>query len=106
MASTCASAAARRLLGAEPWSEAMRGEIESTWNMLATDIYGLSEIMGPGVAMECTEARDGMHIFEDHFLVETINPKTGEVLSPGRRRGTGLYHANEETFPLFPDHTA
>ena len=71
------------VFGAEPWSEKMRNEIESLLGIKALNIYGLSEIMGPGVAMECIEARQGMHLFEDHFLVETINPATGEVLPPG-----------------------
>jgi phenylacetate-CoA ligase len=73
------------IFGAEPWSEKMRDEIESALDITALNIYGLSEIMGPGVAMECTEGRDGMHIFEDHFLVETIDPETGEVLPPDNR---------------------
>ena len=61
----------------------MRTEIESALGIKALNIYGLSEIMGPGVAMECLEGRNGMHIFEDHFLVETIDPATGAVLPPG-----------------------
>jgi phenylacetate-CoA ligase len=82
------------VFGAEPWSEQMRQEIEKVLNLTAMNIYGLSEIMGPGVAMECTEARDGMHIFEDHFLVETINPETGDV---GELVFTTL---TKEAFPL------
>ncbi|MEQ8151409.1 MAG: phenylacetate--CoA ligase, partial [Smithellaceae bacterium] len=70
------------IFGAEPWSDQMREQIEKAFDIKAMNIYGLSEIMGPGVAMECSEAREGMHIFEDHFLVETINPDTGEVLPP------------------------
>jgi phenylacetate-CoA ligase len=64
------------VLGAEPWSEEMRRTIEQKFNMKACDIYGLSEVMGPGVSMECHEAQDGLHIAEDHFLVEVINPET------------------------------
>ena len=88
------------VFGAEPWSEQMCQEIEKALNLTAMNIYGLSEIMGPGVAMECTEARDGMHIFEDHFLVETINPKTGEVLSPGEEGELVFTTLTKEAFPL------
>ncbi|MCX5857329.1 MAG: phenylacetate--CoA ligase, partial [Deltaproteobacteria bacterium] len=68
------------IFGAEPWSDKMRDEIESAMNIMALNIYGLSEVMGPGVSMECTEGRSGMHIFEDHFLAEIIDPETGAVL--------------------------
>ena len=70
------------ILGAEPWSENMRKEIEAQLGIDALDIYGLTEIIGPGVAQEC-EAKEGMHIFEDHFLPEIIDPKTGKVLEEG-----------------------
>ena len=70
------------LFGAEPWSEYMRKEIESTWNMLATDIYGLSEIIGPGVAQECKHKK-GLHIFWDVFYPEIVNPKTGKAVKEG-----------------------
>ena len=83
------------IFGAEPWSEKMRTEIENALGIKALNIYGLSEIMGPGVAMECLEGRNGMHIFEDHFLVETIDPATGAVLPPGRGGGTGLHDDHE-----------
>jgi len=88
------------IFGAEPWSEKMRDEIEKVLNIKAFNIYGLSEIMGPGVAMECAEARDGMHIFEDHFLVETINPKTGEVLPAGSEGELVFTTLTKEAFPL------
>ncbi len=88
------------IFGAEPWSEKMRGEIEKTLNITAMNIYGLSEIMGPGVAMECAEVRDGMHIFEDHFLVETINPKTGEVLTAGEEGELVFTTLTKEGVPL------
>ena len=78
----------------------MRGEIEKTLNITAMNIYGLSEIMGPGVAMECAEVRDGMHIFEDHFLVETINPKTGEVLTAGEEGELVFTTLTKEGVPL------
>jgi phenylacetate-CoA ligase len=73
------------IFGAEPWSEAMRSEIEMKLNLCAIDIYGLSEIMGPGVAIECRDAKSGLHIWEDHFIPEIINPDTGEVLTAGEQ---------------------
>jgi phenylacetate-CoA ligase len=88
------------IFGAEPWSDKMRDEIENTMDIMALNIYGLSEIMGPGVAMECTEGREGMHVFEDHFLVETINPDTGEVLPPGARGELVFTTLTKEAFPL------
>lgn len=88
------------VFGAEPWSEKMREEIEKVLGITAFNIYGLSEIMGPGVAMECAEARDGMHIFEDHFLVETIDPKTGDVLEPGEEGEIVFTTLTKEAFPL------
>lgn len=88
------------IFGAEPWSDKMRDEIENTMDIMALNIYGLSEIMGPGVSMECTEGREGMHIFEDHFLVETINPDTGEVLPPGERGELVFTTLTKEAFPL------
>ncbi|MDA3899347.1 MAG: phenylacetate--CoA ligase [Spirochaetes bacterium] len=72
------------VLGAEPWSEAMRGEIEQRLGIQAYDIYGLSEVIGPGVSSEC-EAKSGLHVFEDHFYVEIIDPDTGEVLPEGEK---------------------
>jgi phenylacetate-CoA ligase len=71
------------IFGAEPWTEAMRAEIESRLEMHAVDIYGLSEVMGPGVSQECVETKDGLHIWEDHFYPEVIDPVTGEVLPDG-----------------------
>ncbi|MCB0015900.1 MAG: AMP-binding protein, partial [Anaerolineales bacterium] len=68
------------ILGAEPWTEEMRKEVEAKLKADAVNIYGLSEIIGPGVANECVEAKDGMHIMEDHFLAEIVNPETGDVL--------------------------
>ncbi len=88
------------ILGAEPWSETMKQEIESKLNMMALNIYGLSEVMGPGVSMECVEGRYGMHIFEDHFIVETINPDTGEVLPPGETGELVFTTITKEAFPL------
>ncbi|MCI5101363.1 phenylacetate--CoA ligase PaaK [Phaeobacter italicus] len=71
------------VFGAEPWTDAMRKEVEDAFDMHAVDIYGLSEIMGPGVANECVETKDGPVIWEDHFLPEIIDPQTGEVLPDG-----------------------
>lgn len=70
------------IFGAEPWSDSVRNEIEEAWNMLATDVYGLSEIIGPGVAQEC-QHKDGLHIFSDVFYPEIINPETGEEVPEG-----------------------
>ncbi len=88
------------VLGAEPWSEKMRQEIENKLNITALDIYGLSEIMGPGVAMECREGHEGLHVFEDHFIVETINPVTGEVLPVGEEGELVFTTITKEAFPL------
>jgi phenylacetate-CoA ligase len=72
------------IFGAEPWTNAMRAEIERDFAMHAVDIYGLSEVMGPGVACECVESKDGLHIWEDHFYPEIIDPLTGQVLPDGQ----------------------
>jgi phenylacetate-CoA ligase len=74
------------IFGAEPWTNEMRREMETRLGIDATDIYGLSEVMGPGVAQECVETKDGLHIWEDHFYPEVIDPLTGEVL-PGGEEG-------------------
>ena len=71
------------IFGAEPWTNAMRGEIEGAFGLDAVDIYGLSEVVGPGVAQECVETKDGLHIWEDHFYPEVIDPVTGGVLPDG-----------------------
>jgi phenylacetate-CoA ligase len=71
------------VLGAEPWTEAMRVKIEALLGLKALDIYGLSEIIGPGVACECLEAQNGLHVNDDHFLVEVVDPANGEPLPPG-----------------------
>ncbi len=88
------------IFGAEPWSDKMRDEIENVLDITALNIYGLSEIMGPGVAVECLEGREGMHVFEDHFLVETIDPETGAVLPPGERGELVFTTLTKEAFPL------
>ena len=73
------------VFGAEPWTDALRKEVEEAFDMHAVDIYGLSEIIGPGVANECVETKDGLHIWEDHFYPEIIDPETGEVLPEGEK---------------------
>ncbi len=79
------------IFGAEPWTNAMRHEIEQAFDMHAVDIYGLSEVMGPGVSMECVEAKDGLHIWEDHFYPEIIHPETGEPVAEGEQ-GELVFH--------------
>ncbi|NUR86726.1 MAG: AMP-binding protein, partial [Nonomuraea sp.] len=71
------------IFGAEPWTERMRAEIEERFDLHAVDIYGLSEVIGPGVANECVETKDGLHVWEDHFYPETVDPFTGEPASEG-----------------------
>ena len=88
------------IFGAEPWSEKMREEIERKLNLTAVDIYGLSEVMGPGVAIECHEAKKGLHIFEDHFIPEIINPATGEVLPYGETGELVFTTITKEAFPV------
>ncbi len=73
------------IFGAEPWTNQMRGEIEEAFEMDAVDIYGLSEVMGPGVANECVETKDGLHIWEDHFYPEVIDPVSGKPCPMARR---------------------
>jgi len=87
------------IFGAEPWSEAMRREIEKQLNLTALDIYGLSEVMGPGVAMECL-AKNGPHIFEDHFMAEIINPDSGEPVAPGESGELVFTSLTKEAFPV------
>ena len=88
------------IFGAEPWTNAMRKEIEDAFDMHAVDIYGLSEIMGPGVANECVETKDGLHIWEDHFYPEVINPETGEVLPDGEPGELVFTSLSKEAFPI------
>jgi len=88
------------IFGAEPWSDNMREEVEKKLNLKAVDIYGLSEVIGPGVAQECLESSGGMHIFEDHFLPEIIDPDTGEILPPGERGELVFTTLTKEAFPV------
>jgi len=88
------------LFGAEPWSERMRAEIEERLHLKAMDIYGLSEIMGPGVAVECLEAQRGLHVFEDHFIPEIVHPETGQPLPYGTPGELVFTTITKEAFPL------
>jgi phenylacetate-CoA ligase len=88
------------LFGAEPWSEAMRKEIEARLRLSAVDIYGLSEVIGPGVASECIEGKSGLHVFEDHFIPEIIDPKTGAVLPYGEIGELVFTTITKEAFPV------
>ncbi len=88
------------IFGAEPWTNAMREEIEEAFDLHAVDIYGLSEVMGPGVASECVETKDGLHIWEDHFYPEVINPATGEVLPDGEKGELVFTSLTKEAMPV------
>ncbi|MEO0939428.1 MAG: phenylacetate--CoA ligase PaaK [Pseudomonadota bacterium] len=88
------------IFGAEPWTNAMRAEIESAFDMHAVDIYGLSEVMGPGVSMECVEAKDGLHIWEDHFFPEIIDPATGDPVADGEMGELVFTSLTKEAFPI------
>ena len=88
------------VFGAEPWTEAMRKEIEDAFDMHAVDIYGLSEIIGPGVANECVETKDGLHVWEDHFYPEIIDPETGELLPDGEEGELVFTSLTKEALPI------
>lgn len=88
------------IFGAEPWTNAMRREIEDAFDMHAVDIYGLSEVMGPGVANECVETKDGLHVWEDHFYPEIIDPVTGAVLPDGEMGELVFTSLTKEAFPV------
>ena len=88
------------IFGAEPWTNSMRNEIEQAFDMHAVDIYGLSEVIGPGVANECVETKDGLHIWEDHFYPEIINPETGEVVADGELGELVFTSLTKEGFPI------
>ncbi|MEU3400435.1 phenylacetate--CoA ligase PaaK [Streptomyces filamentosus] len=88
------------VFGAEPWTEAMREEIEERFAIDAVDIYGLSEVMGPGVAQECVETKDGLHIWEDHFFPEIVDPVTGEVLPDGEEGELVFTSLTKEAMPV------
>jgi phenylacetate-CoA ligase len=88
------------IFGAEPWTNAMRAEIEDAFDMHAVDIYGLSEVMGPGVANECVETKDGLHVWEDHFYPEVIDPDTGETLPDGEAGELVFTSLTKEAMPV------
>ncbi|MGW4627954.1 phenylacetate--CoA ligase PaaK [Streptomyces rubiginosohelvolus] len=88
------------IFGAEPWTEGMRREIEDRFAIDAVDIYGLSEVMGPGVAQECVETKDGLHIWEDHFYPEVVDPFTGEVLPDGEKGELVFTSLTKEAMPV------
>jgi phenylacetate-CoA ligase len=88
------------IFGAEPWTQDLRTEIENQLDMHAVDIYGLSEVMGPGVAVECVESKDGLHVWEDHFYPEIIDPSTGEVLPDGSYGELVFTSLTKEAMPV------
>ncbi|MGW0646956.1 phenylacetate--CoA ligase PaaK [Streptomyces badius] len=88
------------IFGAEPWTEGMRREIEDRFAIDAVDIYGLSEVMGPGVAQECVETKDGLHVWEDHFYPEVVDPFTGEVLPDGEEGELVFTSLTKEAMPV------
>ena len=88
------------IFGGEPWTNAMRTEIEQAFDMHALDCYGLSEVIGPGVAIECVETKDGLHLWEDHFLAEIIDPDTGAVLPDGQIGELVLTSLTKEALPI------
>ena len=88
------------IFGAEPWTNATRTEVEEAFDMHAVDIYGLSEIIGPGVANECVETKDGLHIWEDHFYPEIINPETGELVAEGEEGELVFTSLTKEALPI------
>ncbi|MEQ8814524.1 MAG: phenylacetate--CoA ligase PaaK [Thalassobaculum sp.] len=88
------------IFGAEPWTNAMRREIEQAFDMHAVDIYGLSEVMGPGVANECVETKDGLHVWEDHFYPEIVDPETGAVLPDGEVGELVFTTLTKEALPI------
>jgi phenylacetate-CoA ligase len=88
------------IFGAEPWTNEMRAEIETRAGLDATDIYGLSEVIGPGVAQECVETKDGLHVWEDHFYPEVIDPLTGQVLPDGERGELVFTSLTKQAMPV------
>jgi len=88
------------IFGAEPWTENMRSELEAKLHLRAIDIYGLSEVMGPGVSIECYEEQKGLHVFEDHFIVEIIDPETGNLLPHGETGELVFTAITKEAFPV------
>ena len=89
------------IFGAEPWSESMRAKLETAWGIDACDVYGLSEIIGPGVAAECRENKGALHVFDDHFYPEVIDPDTDEAVAAGERGELVLTTLTKEASPCF-----
>jgi phenylacetate-CoA ligase len=96
----CACSLKVGIFGAEPWTNAMRAEIEQVFDMHAIDIYGLSEVIGPGVANECVETKDGLHVWEDHFYPEIVDPVTGEALPDGSYGELVFTSLTKEALPI------
>jgi phenylacetate-CoA ligase len=88
------------IFGAEPWTNAMREEVEQSFDMHAVDIYGLSEVLGPGVSCECVETKDGLHVWEDHFYPEIIDQQTGLPLPDGELGELVFTSLSKEAFPI------
>ncbi|EBM0725679.1 AMP-binding protein, partial [Salmonella enterica subsp. enterica serovar Senftenberg] len=88
------------IFGAEPWTQQMREEVERRSNLRAVDIYGLSEVMGPGVSQESGETQDGLHIWEDHFYPEVVDPVTGEVLPDGEEGELVFTSLTKQAMPV------
>src|SRR6266545_3362969 len=88
------------IFGAEPWTEEMRRELEARLDMHAVDIYGLSEVIGPGVANECVETKDGLHVWEDHFYPEIVDPQSGDALPDGERGELVFTSLTKEAMPV------
>jgi phenylacetate-CoA ligase len=88
------------VFGAEPWSEAMREKLETAWGIDACDVYGLSEVIGPGVAAECREGKGALHVFDDHFFPEIVDPETGLPVEPGERGELVLTTLTKEALPV------
>src|SRR5207253_6317668 len=88
------------VLGAEPWTDAMRREVDAGLGVRSTNIFGLSEVIGPGVSCECVEVRAGSHVNEDHFLPEVVDPETGDVLPDGQEGMLVLTTLTKQALPL------
>jgi phenylacetate-CoA ligase len=88
------------IFGAEPWTDQMRGEMEELLGIDAVDIYGLSEVIGPGVAQECVETKDGLHVWEDHFYPEVVDPVTGAVLPDGEKGELVFTSLTKQAMPV------
>jgi phenylacetate-CoA ligase len=88
------------IFGAEPWSEALREKLERAWGIDACDLYGLSEVIGPGVAAECREGKGALHVFDDHFFPEIVDPETGSPVPPAERGELVLTTLTKQAFPV------